>query len=670
LAGKESRQEELLKLARKEEQRGKLGAAYKLFLDAGAQEEAARILALAGKHGEAGRLLLSSLGAEPSRAAAKDTWARKIVMKAGIYFSKGGMNKEAAKMFMAAHEWERAADAIEKSGDKVAAAKLRARRSGSGSFDDKGIDPGGKGGNVTPAQARRLELEGKHELAMQAYVQLGSPLDAARVAASAKRFKDAAELFMEAGKPIESASCRLKAGDASGYLDALTRVQKDDPNYRKAAMAVVRAAIQQNLLGFQIEHFLSEFIMTGPQNPGELESFYLMGMLYEKRGFLENALEMFSKVIATVPSYRDARTRLEQINNSIKGTVEDYKRIMEEEDSFRKGSNRNIKDSGEMVGLPDLPELPDLPDLPDLPQVKNQPAPVQKQNESQQEVNSVHPPPSGMIDVGSTLAGGRYSLKKKLGEGGVAIVFQARDEELDEDIAIKIFTRITAKDSLVKRFKEELKFSRQLVHPNIVRLYDFGIDTGYRYITMELLLGRPLDEFMNDGPMDFKTGIGYLMQACMGLNAAHEQGAIHRDMKPANLFVTDQGTVKVMDFGIAKWQRSTGLTETGSIAGTPEYIAPEQVKDFAGVTPRTDIYSLGVVAFEMFTGELPFDDDELMALLMKHVHDQPPNPSSLRSDMPLNLENVILKCLEKEPDKRFNSCLEMVRALQEIYTTL
>ena len=219
------------------------------------------------------------------------------------------------------------------------------------------------------------------------------------------------------------------------------------------------------------------------------------------------------------------------------------------------------------------------------------------------------------LEAGGTLAHGRYKLIKKIGEGGVAVVFKAHDEELDEDIAIKVFTQLTPEESLINRFKQELKFSRKLVHKNIVRLYDFGVDRGLRYITMELLNGDDLQARLGR-PMDFRQGIDFMIQSCAGLQVAHDAGAIHRDIKPSNLFIDQGDVVKVMDFGIAKWQ-VTSQTVAGMIAGTPEYMSPEQIRNFSGVTASADLYALGVAMFEMFTGRVPFQNDEIMPLLMR-----------------------------------------------------
>jgi serine/threonine-protein kinase len=166
--------------------------------------------------------------------------------------------------------------------------------------------------------------------------------------------------------------------------------------------------------------------------------------------------------------------------------------------------------------------------------------------------------------------------------------------------------------------------------------------------------------------MNLAQGLGYLVQACNGLQAAHDQGVIHRDIKPENIFVTHEEAVKILDFGIAKNTAVTGKTMAGMIAGTPEYMAPEQISNFSAVCAGTDLYALGVVAFSMFTGRVPFAHEDLMALLMKHVNEQPPAPRTLNPELPEDLEAVILRCLRKSPAARFASCRELAGQLQQI----
>jgi serine/threonine-protein kinase len=264
----------------------------------------------------------------------------------------------------------------------------------------------------------------------------------------------------------------------------------------------------------------------------------------------------------------------------------------------------------------------------------------------------------------------RYRFEKKVGEGGMAAVFKAHDLELDEYVAIKIFTREVSDEGAVARFKQELSLSRRLSHPNIIRLYDIGSWHGFRYISMELLLGQDLNNYLVGRPIDFKIALDWLIQSAQGLQGAHDRGVIHRDVKPHNIFVCDDGVVKVMDFGIAKRQSTPGVTVGNLIAGTPDYMSPEQIHGFSSVTHSTDIYALGVVAYQLFTGTLPFMHEELLPLLMMHINDAPPPPRSRNRDIPNELERIILRLLEKKPEERFSTCAALADALQNFRSRL
>jgi serine/threonine-protein kinase len=196
----------------------------------------------------------------------------------------------------------------------------------------------------------------------------------------------------------------------------------------------------------------------------------------------------------------------------------------------------------------------------------------------------------------------------------------------------------------------------------VARVYDIGTHEGRRYISMELLRGRDLQGVPK--PVSLAQAIDWLTQACDGLHSAHEQGVIHRDVKPENLFLTEQGRVKVMDFGIAK-DTEVRRTRAGMMAGTPEFMSPEQINDMSQVTAATDIYSLGIVAYELLTGTIPFSHKELMPLLMMHAKEPPPPMRSRRPDLPPALDAAVLKALEKQPSARPQTALkfaEMLRA--------
>ncbi|MEL6179238.1 MAG: protein kinase, partial [Myxococcota bacterium] len=203
--------------------------------------------------------------------------------------------------------------------------------------------------------------------------------------------------------------------------------------------------------------------------------------------------------------------------------------------------------------------------------------------------------PPGNFSVGDTLSN-RYRVEELIGEGSTSLVYRARDMELDEEIALKVFTIGEVSPEYLPRFRQELSIARSLAHPNVIRVYDISTFNGLKYITMELLRGDVLHQLM-DGPLDFDQGLDYLIQACKGLQAAHDRDIIHRDVKPENFFITHEGVLKVMDFGIAK-RTSSRMTLIGFAAGTPAYMSPEQIETFTSVTVGSDIYALGVAAHD------------------------------------------------------------------------
>jgi eukaryotic-like serine/threonine-protein kinase len=278
-------------------------------------------------------------------------------------------------------------------------------------------------------------------------------------------------------------------------------------------------------------------------------------------------------------------------------------------------------------------------------------------------------PPS----VGSTFAG-RYQLEALIGEGGSASVYRAMDMELNEPVAIKLFSPATAAEAetMVARFKLELSLSRSLSHPNIIRLFDLGSQGEWRYLTMELLEGKDLASLLEErrAPFPIAEGLRYLEQVCAGLQVAHERGVVHRDIKPHNLFVTKSGEVKVMDFGIARKMNSPGVTVVGTIAGTPEYMSPEQINGFSDVNFSTDLYALGITAYQMFTHSLPFAQPELTRLLIAQASETPPSPRARNPVIPPDLELVLMKLLEKKPEDRPASAAELGMTLRAIRTSL
>src|ERR687891_1482336 len=254
-----------------------------------------------------------------------------------------------------------------------------------------------------------------------------------------------------------------------------------------------------------------------------------------------------------------------------------------------------------------------------------------------------------------SLFDGRYRILKRIGAGGMANVYLAEDEVLGRRVAIKILNdRHAGDDQFVERFRREAKNAAALSHPNIVSIYDRGEAEGTYYIAMEHLDGRNLKELIvARGPAPVRIAIDYARQILQALRFAHRNGIVHRDIKPHNVVVDGDGRVKVTDFGIARAGASQ-MTEAGAIVGTAQYLSPEQARG-GDVDQRSDLYSIGVVLYEMLTGHVPFTGDTPVEIAMKHLSDTPRPPSARRTEIPPDLDMVVLRALAKNPDDRFQT---------------
>lgn len=293
---------------------------------------------------------------------------------------------------------------------------------------------------------------------------------------------------------------------------------------------------------------------------------------------------------------------------------------------------------------------------------------------------TIAPPPPPTLDKPSTGITGqankvarqlggdfaeRYEILGILGEGGMGRVYRAKDRELNEVIAIKVLT--TAGDASgeeVARFKREIITARRISHVNVIRIHDFGFSGQDAFISMEYLTGGSLSDRLEQGPLPWREGVRIARDAARGLLAAHSQGVVHRDMKPHNILFDELGNVKIADFGIARLQNAS--QRTGGIFGTPHYMSPEQAQGLE-TDVKSDIYSLGVVMYQMFTGRLPFQGDNLVALAMAHVKDPAPRPREVYPQVPGGVEAVILKCMLKGPEYRYPSVRELIEDLHALY---
>jgi serine/threonine protein kinase/tetratricopeptide (TPR) repeat protein len=264
---------------------------------------------------------------------------------------------------------------------------------------------------------------------------------------------------------------------------------------------------------------------------------------------------------------------------------------------------------------------------------------------------------------GSLLAD-RFEVLEEIGRGGMGTVYRVLDKKINEEVALKILKpEVAEKERTIERFKNELKLARRITHKNVCRMHDIHEDAGTIFITMEYLAGEDLKNLIQrTGLLSVEKAVVVAKQVCKGLSEAHRLGVIHRDLKPQNIMIDSQGNAKIMDYGIARQLSGPEITAAGIIMGTPLYISPEQVEG-ASVDQRTDIYALGVILYEMVTGHPPFEGDNGLSVALKHKTEVPKSPRDSNAQLPEELDRLILKCLSKKQDQRYQSAEELFAEL-------
>jgi len=268
------------------------------------------------------------------------------------------------------------------------------------------------------------------------------------------------------------------------------------------------------------------------------------------------------------------------------------------------------------------------------------------------------------LRVGSVLSD-RYEIVKMVGKGGMGTVYQAHDRELDRPVALKLIRpELAAHRETLARFKQELILAREVTHPNVVRIFDLGMDRGIRFITMEFIKGRDLKSLIrSEHRFSADEVVDIAVQICSALRAAHDAGIVHRDLKPQNVMLDDDGRVKVMDFGVARSAETTGLTQTGQLIGTPDYMSPEQAKG-EPVDDRSDLFSLGIILYEMLVGDLPYQADTIVGVLAKRTQEPAVPPIKKNADVPIELNDVVVRCLQIERELRYQSAQQILDDLE------
>jgi serine/threonine-protein kinase len=265
-----------------------------------------------------------------------------------------------------------------------------------------------------------------------------------------------------------------------------------------------------------------------------------------------------------------------------------------------------------------------------------------------------------MVITEGTKIDGRYIIQKLIGEGGMANVYLAKDIILNRFVAVKVLHEQLAKqDRFIERFRREAEAVSSIIHPNVVEIYDVGQYENCYFIVMELLEGQTLKEYIKEKQfLSVSETISIMKQVCDGVDVAHKQGIVHRDLKPQNIFIRKDGVIKIMDFGIAYQQDASPLTQTNAVMGSVHYLAPEQAKG-ENASIQTDIYSLGIVMYEMLTGSVPYTGDSAVNIVLRHLRETVPYVSEKNEHVPQSVENIIIRATAKNPADRYHSMAEM-----------
>src|SRR5437660_6989779 len=281
---------------------------------------------------------------------------------------------------------------------------------------------------------------------------------------------------------------------------------------------------------------------------------------------------------------------------------------------------------------------------------------------------AVTPPPGAPYAQGEELVGTllaeRYEILALLGQGGMGAVYKARDTELGRLVAIKLIRAdLASNPEILRRFKQELILAREVTHRNVIRIFDLGQAKGFKFITMEFVEGRDLRAVLRErGKLPPDETVRIIAQVCRALESAHAAGVVHRDLKPQNIMLDGKDRVYVMDFGIAHSLETPGMTQTGALMGTPEYMSPEQAKGIK-VDARSDLFALGIIFYEMLTGISPYKADTALATLLKRTQERPPPPAEVDPTIPKAISGVVMKCLEIDRDHRFSTAREILEDL-------
>ena len=623
------------------------------------------------RYEEAADLFLSVLPDRPTRVTDLSSEVRRAALHAGICYARAGRTRMAVGLFVALDERSRAATLLERAGRKE--------------------------------DARRVQL---------GHPVPGSPWSPGMLHSRLHERTAIEDTGAVREDPLALADRLARTDRPREAMAALLELPTDHRRYPEAVARVMRLVKTHGLMSYSVERFVDPFVRQKGRvvhNPAHLGTLYSLGELFERAGLGRSASRAWRAVVAIDPSYRDAGFRARQMETTAEPPDGDFARVLDEDlafaaadESLRRGPPSRRR-GVELDRLPSLPELPPVIPLPSHPGTGTPSGSTGSTSDISETsllfrpdvdgdkatvTDAALPPASrgsdraiskseelglGPVGPGDIIAR-RYRIESSLGEGGMAIVYKVTDLELEEEAALKLFTRRTEDERAVARFKQEMRIARRLSHPNIVRTYEFGTWRNVYFITMELLQGQDLEQLLAErgGTLPIGLAVRLFRQALDGLGAAHAQGIVHRDVKPANMFVLSEARdLKLMDFGIAKAADATsGHTATGSVVGTPAFIPPERLRGKTEFGAAGDLYAMGVVMYRAFTGVLPFVGTDVASLFMQVLEKEPAPPSSLNPDLSRGIDRVVMRLMAKDPRDRYADCGAAHAALQSAWEDL
>jgi tetratricopeptide (TPR) repeat protein len=600
---------------------------------------------------DVGKILFKEkLSALPDELRTSNPFLKRIAEEMGKICEKESLFAEAGRFYLYAGLLSKSASAYELAGDKKRAGELffqsRDFQNSKRIFEEIG----------DREMLKRIELE--------ISVEEKKFHDAGRMAEELGDFKRAAEFYEIAGNYIKTGEMLLKVGDAiraagmferAGNLVMAAEAFEKGGDFKKAAEVYKKLGNKKK----EIECYISaeDFFKAGKASfeTGDLENAMkflqkvppnsddytkaseLLGIIFAERGLYTQSIERLKvslKNLPCDPSTIRAYYALGisyQATGNIKSALSTFEKILAVDINYRDVPQR-VYELKQLLTPSSRREFESLAETKDL---RRKEKPVEK-----------------------------YEIMEEIGRGGMGIVYKARDKILDRIVALKVLPQeLASNKEAVESFIKEAKACASLIHPNIVTVYEAGFFRGSLFISMEYIDGPSIKEMLDKGErLNYKYVVFVAGQVCKGLDFAHSKRIIHRDIKPGNIMLTSKKVVKIVDFGLARVieEIRRGYTVT---SGTPYYMSPEQTLG-EEVDQRTDIYSLGVTMYEMLTGEPPFSGGDIG---YHHVHTPPPPIRELVPDVPPKLEAIVLKCLEKKPEKRFQSAKELFFALREVY---